>query len=177
MAGATWNYLLPSHFCVPHTNTHQFTVSLHSRPHTLEACVFSCNLLHSGNMGGTDTEISLSTKSWPWRRKFSRHSWSCQDLNPRLFNRVYCSTTVPSLLPNYLRTVHTHTHTHTHTLSLSLSLSLLFFLYLFFRTGQTKYQLACVWPIADFVSMILLKSYSVKYQKLLFNANPVYKYA
>ena len=30
--------------CVQHTTMHQFTVSLHSRPHRQGACVFSCNL-------------------------------------------------------------------------------------------------------------------------------------
>ena len=32
-------------FCVHHTTMHQFTVLLHLKPHTLGACVFSCNLL------------------------------------------------------------------------------------------------------------------------------------
>ena len=34
--------------------------------------------------GGTDTEIRISTESWPWRRKFS--CCSCRDLNQRLFS-------------------------------------------------------------------------------------------
>ena len=34
--------------------------------------------------GGTDTEIRVSTESWPWRRKFSRRS--CRDSNPRPFD-------------------------------------------------------------------------------------------
>ena len=34
--------------------------------------------------GGTDTEIRVSTESWPWRRKFS--SRSSRDSNPRPFD-------------------------------------------------------------------------------------------
>ena len=34
--------------------------------------------------GGTDTEIRVSTESWPWRRRFSRRS--CRDSNPRPFS-------------------------------------------------------------------------------------------
>ena len=34
--------------------------------------------------GGTDTEITVSTDSWPWRRQISR--CSCRDSNPRPFN-------------------------------------------------------------------------------------------
>ena len=34
--------------------------------------------------GGTDTEIRVSTESWPWRRKFSRRS--SRDSNPQPFN-------------------------------------------------------------------------------------------
>ena len=33
--------------------------------------------------GGTDTKITVSTESWPWRRKFSHRF--CRDLNPRPF--------------------------------------------------------------------------------------------
>ena len=33
---------------------------------------------------GTDTEIRVSTESWPWRRRFSRRS--CRDSNPRPFS-------------------------------------------------------------------------------------------
>ena len=44
------------------------------------------DLLHvtAVTRGGADTEIRVSTESWPWRRKFSRRS--CRDSNPRLFN-------------------------------------------------------------------------------------------
>ena len=35
--------------------------------------------------GGMDTEIRVSTESWPWRRKFSSHF--CRDSNPWPFNQ------------------------------------------------------------------------------------------
>ena len=60
--------------------------------------MFSCNLppallaewpgsftCYCGNTGGgMDTEIRVSTESWPWRRKFSCHS--SRDLNPPPFD-------------------------------------------------------------------------------------------
>jgi len=42
MAGATWNCCCFGAFCVHHTTMHH--MSLHAKPHTLGACVFSCNL-------------------------------------------------------------------------------------------------------------------------------------
>ena len=44
MTGAMWNCCHLGTFCAHHTTMHQFTVSLHSKPHTQGACVFNCNL-------------------------------------------------------------------------------------------------------------------------------------
>ena len=41
-------------------------------------------MLLQKHRGWTDTEIRVSTKGWPWRRKFSRHS--CRDSNPPLYH-------------------------------------------------------------------------------------------
>ena len=46
--------------------------------------------------GGMDTEIRVSTESWPWRRKFSCRS--CRDLNPWPFNHE-SSTLTTELSP------------------------------------------------------------------------------
>ena len=69
--------------CVHHSTIHQFTVSvaIHSKSHNMQgACMFSCNLPPAllaewpGSFmcycSGTDTEIRVSTESWPWRRQF-----------------------------------------------------------------------------------------------------------
>ena len=71
--------------------------------------MFSCNLppallaewpgsfmCYCVNMGGTDTEIRVSTESWPWRRKFSCRS--CRASNQRPFNHK-SSTLTTELLP------------------------------------------------------------------------------
>ena len=85
-------------FCVRHTTMHHFTVSLHLKPHTWGACVFSCNLppapfwqndwdlLHASvvTRGGTNTKIRIGTESWFQRRKFSCHS--CRDSNLQPFD-------------------------------------------------------------------------------------------
>ena len=48
--------------------------------------------------GWTDTKIRVSTESWPWRRKFSRHP--CRDpVEPETWSRVCRSATEPSPLP------------------------------------------------------------------------------
>ena len=89
--------LLPSRrkFCVHHTTMHHVT----SCKATYVMCVclaVTCHLHFWQNDrdlsratavtdgGGTDTEIRVSTKSRPRRRKFSRRS--CRDSNPRPFN-------------------------------------------------------------------------------------------
>ena len=66
------------------------------RAQMYSAWAFSCNLppvLLAGWLGffmcysdntGMDTEIRVSTESWPWRWKFSSHS--CQDSNPQPFD-------------------------------------------------------------------------------------------
>ena len=43
---------------------------------------FTC---YCSNMWAEDTEIKVSTESWPWRRKFSHHS--CRNSNPRPFSQ------------------------------------------------------------------------------------------
>ena len=96
MAGATWNCC---HLGTSSVYTIQpCTISLHAKPNTYGVCVFSCNLPPAllaerpgsfmGYCGNTGVEgipkITVSTESWPWRRKFSRRS--CRDSNPRPFN-------------------------------------------------------------------------------------------
>ena len=79
-------------------------------------------------MGGTDTEIRVSTEIRPWRRKFSRRS--CRDSNPRPFNHESGALTTelspPPRLPirgtqplccsplNFYIYIHIDTHIHTH---------------------------------------------------------------
>ena len=76
--------------------------------------MFSCNLhfwqndwdlLHvtAITWGGTDTEISVSTESWPWRRKFCR--CSCRDLNPWPFNHKSSTLTPELSLPQVAGTL------------------------------------------------------------------------
>ena len=59
MAGAAQNCCHLCAFCVHHITMHRIT-------------------------GGTDTEIRVSTESWPWPRIFLRHSY--RDLNPQPFD-------------------------------------------------------------------------------------------
>ena len=97
-------------FCVRCTTMHQFTVSLYLKQHTLGACVFSCNLLPARDLlrattvtcglqlsdvtrGGTDTDIRVSTESWPPRRKFSCRS--SRESNSRPFDRESVESQVP----------------------------------------------------------------------------------
>ena len=77
--------------------------------------MFSCNLppaplakwpgsftCYCGNTGveRMDTEIRVSTESWPWRRKFSRRS--CRDSNPWPFDHESGAlTTEPSPPPQW----------------------------------------------------------------------------
>ena len=62
---------------------------------------FTCYCGNTG--GGTDTEIRVSTESWPWRRRFSRRS--CRDSNPRPFNHDSGALTTELFpLPNTLAT-------------------------------------------------------------------------
>ena len=61
-------------------------MSLHAKPHTRVRVRLTVTWhLHcwqnDRHGGGTDTEIRVSTESWPWRRKFSRRS--CRDSNLR----------------------------------------------------------------------------------------------
>ena len=98
-------------FCLHHTTVHQFTVSLHSEPHTPGACVFRCirppTLLAEwpgsftcccSNRRVERMPKSVSAESWPWRTKFSRRS--CRDSNPRPFGHESCAlTTELSPLP------------------------------------------------------------------------------
>ena len=47
IAGATRRCCLSGRMlCIHHTTMHKFTVSLHAKSHTYDACVFSCNLPH-----------------------------------------------------------------------------------------------------------------------------------
>ena len=79
-------------FSVHHIIMHQFTLSLHSKPHTQGACVFSCNLplrflaewpgwftCHCCNTAVEQIPKWVSTESWPWGRTFSHRA--CGDLN------------------------------------------------------------------------------------------------
>ena len=45
--------------------------------------------------GGPDTKITVSTESWPWRRKFSHITCCTSKWNPRLFDHKF-STLPPS---------------------------------------------------------------------------------
>ena len=65
------------------------TMSLHAMPHTYGVCVFSCNLPPAllaewlgyftwQHGGGTDTEIRVSTESWPWRHSDCCFVWPVQ---------------------------------------------------------------------------------------------------
>ena len=99
-------------FCVHHTTTHQFTMSLHSKPHE---CTFICNLPpalleewpgsftgYCGNTGErNDTEIRVDTDSWHCRRQFSGHL--CRDSNPRPFGHE--SSAVPLSYPRYRQVI------------------------------------------------------------------------
>ena len=63
--------------------------------------IYHCNLLHATAVtwGRTDTEIRVSTQSWPWRRKFSH--CSCRDSNLQHFNhKSGALTTELTLLPS-----------------------------------------------------------------------------
>ena len=96
MAGATWNCCRLGAFCVHHTTC---TMSRHfkqSHIRRVHACLAAACHLHfwqngrgrlratAVTRGWADTEIKVSTESWPWRSKFSRRS--CRGSNPRPFN-------------------------------------------------------------------------------------------
>ena len=95
MVDATWNCCRLGAFCVHHTIMHQ-PLLMQSHIRKVQACLaITCHLHFWQNdwdllratavtLGGTDTEIRVSTESWPWRRTFS--SSSCRDSNPRPFN-------------------------------------------------------------------------------------------
>ena len=62
-------------------------------------------VLLQSHRGGTDTEIRVSTKSWPLRRKFFHHS--CRDSNPQPFNHKSSALTTelsppPVLVQNWV---------------------------------------------------------------------------
>ena len=110
MTGSMWNCCCLGMICVHHTTMHHH-MSLHAKPQKQGACLLNCNLppalladwsecftCYCSNMGGgTDTEVTVSTESWPWRRKLSR--WYCQDLNPQPFGHKFGAiTTELSLL-------------------------------------------------------------------------------
>ena len=75
--------------CTPYNHAPCHFMQSHIRK--VYACLaVTCHLRFWQNDGGllratgTDTEIRVSTESWPWRRKFSRRS--SRDSNPRLFD-------------------------------------------------------------------------------------------
>ena len=81
MAGTMWNCChLGASSVYNHTSMHQFTMSLYLKPHTQDACVFSCNLppallaewlgsfpCYCGNTGVEWILKQVSTESWRWR--------------------------------------------------------------------------------------------------------------
>ena len=86
-----------------------FTVSLYLKPHTcVHVCLAVTCHMHFGSMimifqvllqwhmGETDTEIRVSTESWPWGRKLSCHF--CWDWKPGLFDHE--SVLYTELSPN-----------------------------------------------------------------------------
>ena len=97
ISGATWNCCRFGTFLLHRTTMHHVT-SLHAKPYTSGACMFSCNLppallpewpgsftCYSAVIrGGTDTEIIVITERWLWRRKFSRRF--CRGSNPGPFD-------------------------------------------------------------------------------------------
>ena len=126
--------------CVHHRNMHQFPVSF--IPSLMLVCFLLPVLLaewpvsfsrYCGKQeGGTDTEIGVSTKSWPWRRKLYRRL--CQDSNTRPFDHESGAlTTEPSplitSLPIFIKLWHNYVHGTRALISLSLSLSLFFFFF------------------------------------------------
>ena len=127
--------------CVHHRNMHQFTVSFIP---ILIRRVLVCFLLpillaewpvsfsrYCGKQeGGTVTEIGVSTKRWPWRRKLYRRL--CQDSNPRPFDHESGAlTTEPSplttSLPIFIKLWHNYVHGTRALFSLSLSVFFFFF--------------------------------------------------
>ena len=84
MTGATWNSCHLGWCCVHHTTMHHVASCKDIRMVHV-TCHLHFFTRYCGNTGGgTDTEIRVSTESWPWRRKFARRS--CRDSIPRLFN-------------------------------------------------------------------------------------------
>jgi len=93
-----WHHmkLLPSRhvLCTPYNHAPCHFMQNHI--HKVHACLaVTCHLHFWQNdwgllraaavtQGGTNAEIRVSTESWPWRRKFSRHS--CRDSNPSPFD-------------------------------------------------------------------------------------------
>ena len=111
VADAMWNHCcLSTHSVYTIQPRNTFTVSLYLKPHTcVHVCLAVTCHMHFGSMimifqvllqwhmGETDTEIRVSTESWPWGRKLSCHF--CWDWKPGTFRSwIRCSTT--ELSPN-----------------------------------------------------------------------------
>ena len=100
--------LLPSQHVLCTLYNHAPCHFMQSHIRKVDAC-FSCNLCFWQNdqgllcatavtWGWTDTEIRVSTESWPWRRKFSCRS--SRDSNPGPFDHESSAlTTEPSPPP------------------------------------------------------------------------------
>ena len=110
MADATWNCCHLNVFCVHHTTIHHVT-SLHARPHTQGACMFSCKLppallaehLKSFTWYCGNTEDETVTKIRVHRKltlenKFSHCSYWGSNLRP-IDHKSGVLTTEQSLLP------------------------------------------------------------------------------
>ena len=76
----------PCHFMQSHIRKVYacLAVTCHLRFWQNDWDLLRATVVGGGGGGGTDTEIRVSTESWPWRRIFSRRS--SRDLNPRPFN-------------------------------------------------------------------------------------------
>ena len=112
MADATWNCCHLDAFCVHRTTIHHVT-SLHARPHTQGACMFSCKLppallaehlksftWYCGNTGdGTVTKIRVHRKL-TLENKFSHCSYLGSNLQP-IDHKSRVLTTELSLLPMF----------------------------------------------------------------------------
>ena len=116
MAGAMWNCCglgASSVYTIQPCTSLQcrFIQSRTGRVHMYLAVTCTCTFgkmtgifyeLLQQHRGGTDTEMRVSTESWPWRKKFSH--FSSRDSNPGLFNhesRALTTELMPT--PPFLR--------------------------------------------------------------------------
>ena len=98
MAGATWNAAVSGQVLRTPFNHPQFTVSLHSKPHRLGVCVFSCYLLSALLAEWPDLlRATAVTQGWngyqnkSWHRKLTLEKKILLPLLPGLKPRTFLS--------------------------------------------------------------------------------------